>query len=178
MSNTDRKAFFVAAALLLSLGPAYAAEPPQASAEQKVLDQFVGQWQSTYKVPKAEWTPKQKTGSAQLTTARVVGGRFIQEKSEHSDKTSGSALLTYDEQRKCYRSWWFSSTGQTCESTGQWDAETETMTWTSVEDAMTSTTRHRFLDDNNAEWSVSIKDPRGKVFFRIEGSSIRTSSAK
>lgn len=118
----------------------FSAELPIDSSEQKVLDKWVGRWHATYKVSKAEWTPEERTGTAELTTDRVVGGRFVQEKAEHSDKTSASLIFTYDVQRKKYRNWWFSSKGYTSEGTGEWDAVTNTMTMTSKQDGNTTTT--------------------------------------
>jgi hypothetical protein len=138
------------------------------SPEQKVLNRFVGAWHTNYRLPRSDWSPAEQSGTAELMADRAVGGRFIQEKSEHSDKTSGTTLLTYDDDRRCYRSWWFSSTGKMSESMGQWDAGTRTMLWTSLKDDLTSTTR---------QWSVAVKDGRGKVVFRIEGSSVRTPAA-
>lgn len=173
---------FVLGSLFLALTvctfPALAGEPPRGTAEQKVLNKFVGDWRMMYKSPKSEWSPDESSGSAELSATRVIGGRFIQETSEHADNTSGSTMLTYDEQRKCYRSWWFSSTGQMCESAGKWDAGTKTMTWTSTRDDKTSTTKHRFVDDNNAHWSMAVKDGRGKVYFLLEGTTVRAQPEK
>lgn len=181
MSNKNWGALLLAAALLMCsrAQPVGGVEPAAAhGAEQKILEKFVGDWRASYRVPKCEWSPQEKSGTADLTTDRIVGGKFIQEKSEHSDSTSGSTLLTYDELRKCYRSWWFSSTGQMSESAGQWDAASRTMIWTSAKDDVVSTTKHRFVDDDNAQWSVLVKDARGKVYMRIEGTSVRAQSAK
>lgn len=176
MANSSFGSLFVAFAV--SSFPALAAEPPRESAEQKVLGKFVGDWRMKYRCPKTEWSPDETSGSAELSATRVIGGRFIQETSEHADNTSGSTMLTYDDQRKCYRSWWFSSTGQMCESAGQWDAGTKTMTWTSTRDDKSSTTKHRFVDDNNAQWSMEVKDARGKVYFRIDGTTVRSQPEK
>ena len=154
------------------------AEPAIDSPEQKVLDKWVGRWQTTYKLPKAEWTPEERTGTAALTTTRVVGGRFVQEKSEHSDKTSGSTIITYDAQKNSYRGWWFSSQGYTSESSGDWEADTSRMTWTSIQDGNKTTTTYRFIDDNNIEWAVLVKDGTGKILFRMEGKSVRVIEPK
>lgn len=178
MSHKNWGLLLLAAAALMYAPLNVSADPPLDSAEQKILDHFVGNWRTTYKSCKSEWAPYEKSGTADLVTGRAVGGRFIQEKSEHSDKTSGTSILTYDDQRKCYRSWWFSSSGQMSESLGQWDAATSTMIWTALKDDLTSTTRHHFLDDDNAQWSVAVKDSRGKVYFRMEGTSVRTPAQK
>lgn len=158
------------------LGAAGMAYPAEAQVpEQKVLDRFLGTWRTTYKLLKAEWTPEEKTGAADLTYSHALGGQFIQERGEHADKTTNLVMYTYDAQRKSYRSWWFSSTGQTAESTGKWDADAKTMTWTSVggEQDFTTTARHRFVNDDTFEWDVVVKDAKGKVLFRMEGKAAR-----
>jgi hypothetical protein len=53
------------------------------------------------------------------------------------------------------------------------------MTWTSVSDpSYTTTVRHRFVDDNTAEWDIVVKDGTGKVFFRQDGKSVRAKEPK
>jgi Protein of unknown function (DUF1579) len=169
----------VVVAVLAAASATRSADPPAATPEQKVLDKWLGSWRTSYKLPKAEWTPEEKKGTAELTDSRVVGGQFVQEKGEHSDKTSSILMLTYDAEKKCYRSWWFSSTGQTAEATGKWDADTKTMTWSSVgEPAFTTTTHHRFVDDDTVEWDVVIKEGTAKVLFRMEGKSVRVKEPK
>ena len=178
MRFTYLRSLLVVATLVAITTPGLSAEPPIDSPEQKVLDKWVGSWRTTYKYPKAEWTPEEKTGTSEHTTSRVIGGRFIQEKSEHSDKTSGSLIVTYDAQKNSYRSWWFSSAGYTSESSGDWDAVTQTMTWTAKQDGNTTTTKHRFLDDDNAEWAVLVKSGSGKILFGMEGKSVRAKEPK
>ena len=164
---------FMVAVLFVIASPIQSADPP-ATSEQKVLDKWLGSWRTSYKLPKAVWTPEEKSGTAEMTTSRVLGGQFVQEKSEHSDKTSSMLMLTYDTQKKCYRGWWFNSSGQTAEHTGKWDADAKTMTWTSVgEGAFTTTVKHRFVDDDNTDWDVAVKDDKGKMLFRMEGKSVR-----
>jgi hypothetical protein len=163
----------VGVVLLGAAARAYPAGPPL-SPEQKALDKFLGTWRTSYKVPKAEWTPEERHGTAELTYSRVLGGSFVQEKGEHSDKSSSILMYTYDTERKCYRGWWFSSTGQTAESTGKWDAEAKTFTWTSSgTQPFTTTSRHRFVNDNSFEWDVVVKDGKDKVLFRMEGKAAR-----
>jgi hypothetical protein len=149
------------------------AEPPIKSPEQAVLDRWVGSWRTIYTVAKTEWTPEEKRGTAELTTKRTIGGRFVQEFAEHSDKKSASVISTYDGKKKIYRSWWFSSEGHTSESTGVWDADTNTMTFTARDRGNTTTVTSRFLDADNIEWAVLVKDSEGKTLFRMEGKSTR-----
>jgi hypothetical protein len=176
---TLRTSWVVAIAVLLGLSAIVrSADPPLNSPEQKVLDRFLGSWRTNYKLLKAEWTPEEKQLTADYVTSRELGERFIQERSKHSDGGTGLSLSTYDPERKCYRGWWFSSTGQTSESTGKWDADARTMTWTSTGDQpMATTARQRFVDTDTLEWDVVVRDRTGKVYFRMEGKSTRVKDA-
>lgn len=149
------------------------AEPPSKSPEQAVLDRRLGNWRDVYTLSKAPWTPEEKRGTAELTAKRILGGRFIQVVEEHSDKTSATAILTYDEQQKSYWAWWFSSEGYASEATGVWDADTNTMTWTSRSRGSPTTVTIRFLDADNYEWTVLVKDPAGKILYRKEVKTTR-----
>lgn len=153
-----------------------AADPP--TADQKPLDQFVGKWKTTYKMGKGEWNLEERLGSAVVTTERTLGTAYIQQKSEHSDKTSSMTLITYDVQRKCYRSWWFSSTGQLADATGTWDVKTKTFTWKGEGPGFSSTMRHRFADADTMDWEVVIKDDAGRVLSLMEGKDTRVKDKK
>jgi len=155
-----------------------AGKPVERSAEQKVLDRFIGTWRSEQKVVQAARMPEKKTSASDLTYNRVLGGKFVQErgKGRDADKTEALAMYAYDTQRKSYRLWWFSSTGQTTEATGRWEAETKTLRWTRVDNVgreSTMTARHRFANDNAIDWNVISKDGKGKVVFRMEGKATR-----
>ena len=96
----------------------------------------------------------------------------------HADQSSNTLLITYDAKQNCYRGWNFLSSGQVHESKGQWDPETTTLNWTDVANegrTFTSTSEHRFVNDNVFEWSVTTKDRRGSLLFRMEGKSTRVS---
>jgi hypothetical protein len=166
---------FVTFAVLLNITVATrSADPPSASPEQQILDKWLGQWRASYKQPRSDWNPEEKTGTATITTRRVVGGQFVQETSEHSDKTNSMLLLNYDAQRKSYRGWWFNSDGLTSESTGRWDPAAKTMTWTTVGDGpFTTTVKHRLVTDDKIEWNVTVKDNNGKVLFLMDGTNVR-----
>lgn len=103
----------------------------------------------------------------------MLGGAYLQEKSEHSDKTSGMTMWTYDPERKSYRSWWFSSAGHSSESAGVWDGGTKTFTWKATAPTFTTTARQRFTDDNTYEWDVLVKGDTGNVLYKVEGKSTR-----
>lgn len=146
--------------------------------EQKVLDRFLGSWRSSL-VRKVEGNPEEYKGTVDFTDTRVLGGQFVQEKTESSDDTSGLAMYTYDPQKKCYRCWRFGSTGQAAESTGTWDAESKTLRWSFVGEAGVTVTRtHHFLDENKYEWEVTSTDKTGKVIFHVAGTSVRAGEPK
>lgn len=149
----------------------------QAPPGRQVLDRFLGSWRTDYTLPKAEWTPVELSGSADLMFRRVLGGRFIQEQATHADGKEGSVMYTYEEAQNRYRAWWFSSTGDTSESSGEWDGDSKTLTWTAVQGAeagFTTTSSHHFLDDRHFEWSVAVRDRAGTVLFRMDGKAVRS----
>lgn len=164
---------------LVSGSPARSADPAPPSPEQAVLDRYLGNWTTTYRVGKAEWTPAEKTGSATVTVERVLGGAYLQEKSVRADGTTGLSLRTFDAERKGYRAWWFSSAGQSSESGGTWDAAGKTFTWTATHPDFTTTARHRFTGDDTFEWSVVVnKVGTGTVLYQMEGKSVRVRAVK
>jgi hypothetical protein len=158
-----------------------AADTAKSSHEQRVLDRFLGTWRSVYKVPKAELTSVERTGAADITYRRILGGHFVQGQGRHANKKIDLVICTYDVQRKCYRGWWFTSWGRKSEWSGKWDEATKTFTWTYVassDQRFTEIARHRFLNDNTFEWDFVIKDGRGKVLFRAEGKTTRVNDSK
>ena len=148
------------------------------SAEQKPLDKFLGSWHTEYRMPKAEWTPEEKRGSADLVYTREIGGQYVRERGKHSDQTFSTMLLTFDPDQKRHRGWWFNSQGNTSESSGRWEDASQTFFWTGVESGEhAGTSQHRFLNDT-FEWKVLVQDRQKVAMFRVEGSSVRIKDAK
>ena len=146
------------------------------SAELKVLDRFLGTWRSEYRLPKAEWTPEEKTGSADLVYTQELGGHVIRERAVHADQTTSTLLLIDDAEQRKYRSWWFNSPGLTTESSGRWDESTKTLSWTTIEPSdFKGTTQQRFSDTGKLDWTVLVQDEQGVAKFRMEGTSGRVS---
>jgi 2-keto-4-pentenoate hydratase/2-oxohepta-3-ene-1,7-dioic acid hydratase in catechol pathway len=67
------------AALLAASPVARGADPALDSPEQKVLDRWVGAWKSSYKVLESPWTPEERALTADVSSKRAVGGRFVEE---------------------------------------------------------------------------------------------------
>jgi hypothetical protein len=163
----------LAAAVLPGVAPrGHAAEAPEVSEEDKVLNRFLGTWRSTYKIHKAQLTPMEGKGSADLTFTRVLSNKFLHERRVHSDKSTHLIMYNYDPERKNYLAWWFASTGQAAILKGKWDADTKTMTWTSGEEAIRSTARYQFTNDDTIEWVLTIKE-KDRVLLHMEGKNTR-----
>ncbi len=144
------------------------------SAELKVLDRYLGTWRSEYRLPKAVWTPEEKRGSAESISTRELGGRFIRERAQHSDKSTATMLLTFDADKRNYRGWWFNSLGQANESTGRWDEVSQTLLWTGVEpNDFKVTSQYQFQESGKLDWKVLAQDKQGVAMFRMEGNSTR-----
>lgn len=153
----------------------FAAKPAERSAEQKVLDMFLGDWQGTTTVHKAKWHPKETRGTLTWSWAHTLGGRFIQSNEKGSDGTTGICLMTYDVQRKCYRMWYFNSQGVALDCLAKWDAKARTFTYRPTQpDGITDpVAKVQFLDDNTIKWGWVIRDGQGDIGFRMDGKHTR-----
>ena len=83
-------------------------------------------------------------------------------------------LLTFDPQRKAYRSWWFHSDGGKSKSAGAWDDVAHTMTFQSdpANDVMIRT-EVRFIDKDNEVWTVIAKDRDDKLYLDLRVTATR-----
>ncbi len=154
-----------------------AVKEPERSAELKQLDRFLGTWKTEYRLPKAEWTPEEKSGSATMVFTRELGGQMVRERTKHADGTENTFLMLFDSDRKQYRAWWFSSTGQFNNSTGSWDEVAKAFTWKLTDaDGLASMAQHRFVNDK-LDWTVLVENPQKVAMFRMEGTSIRVKDA-
>jgi hypothetical protein len=169
----------VLASLALATPAADPAPGPAADVpELNALSNWVGRWEGELTVKP---TGENRGGTSKgLSTGQwVLDGRFLRQDwtvvgSPTVPKITGSALMTYDPQRKTYRSWTFMSTGQVNEDTGSWDAKTRTMTWTNRSGDVTTVTTAAFSADGRTEtWSILSKDRAGKIVGDIRGTNTR-----
>lgn len=142
------------------------------SAQQKVLDRFIGNWSCQTTIFKTEGNPEEKHQTGTLSYTRILGGNFVQEKGEDSGGNTSLRLYTYDHQKKCYLTWFFSSIPQSTDvpATGKWDEAAHALDWT----AKGSTFQHRFINDNAIECSVLVKNDVGNTLFQAEYKLTRT----
>lgn len=110
----------------------------------------------------------------------VLQGRFLRQSwsTESKDETPpahGLTLMTYDVERKVYRSWAFLATGSVIENEGLWDSASKTFTWGHriIDTSETVITKASFPDDATQTWSVVKTDEQNKVVREVAGRSIR-----
>jgi hypothetical protein len=80
-------------------------------------------------------------------------------------------LMTYDPQKKAYRSWMYFSSGAVRESEGHWDEDSRTMTSIScdAESGATMTITATFAEDGVESWSIIERDRDGNVLGETTG---------
>ena len=143
------------------------AEPPLPT-ELKILERMIGNWDATYVSKPAEWTPQELRTTSKVTRKRILDGYVIQDTCEISDGTETIALTSYDPQMKAYRAWWFNSEGNKSKSTGQWNSDSKTISYQSdLGNGITVRNSVRFIDNDNEEWNVVIKDGDGKLYLDL-----------
>ena len=181
MKATNVLALTVAAAAAVAAVANPADKPakgPELTAEQKVLDHFVGVWQGMVTVPKAKWNADQRRLKTETSTRRTLGGRFIETRTKLSDGNTSLTLVTYDEGKRAYRMWYFNSVGSASESTGRWDPGTKTLTLRSRDNGFTTTGKVHIIDENTTEWSSTTTDAEGTICFRVEAKDTRVKPSK
>jgi hypothetical protein len=146
-------------------------ERPTVPPEMKVLEKRVGDWTTTTRIKPAEWTPEAVESKGVEKIELVMHGRFIQGKVRTQPADVEAIWLgTYDPAQKAYRLWYFSSQGDIVETSGKWDAKTNTMTWTNnPQPGITAIARWRFPTADTFEWDLVAKDRSGKVYLDMEG---------
>ncbi|MBC8875264.1 MAG: DUF1579 family protein [Planctomycetes bacterium] len=167
---TPMPAFLVVAVLMQSNVRGQDGDTPP---EIKALERLVGTWkvEQIVKVPK-------ENGPTKLDVKRelVLGGRFVQEAGGFDDKGKPgfAGMYTYDSNRKTYRYWLFVSGGFYNESTGTWDEQNQTFTFTSKPaDGVAGAITIRFLDETTFVHSIISRDSGGKILYHQEGKSVR-----
>lgn len=152
-----------------------------ANSGKAVLDRFLGNWRYEATHFKSKLTPEERRLTGITSNTRILNGRFVQELGQGSDNGTGLRLFTYDEPKKCYCTWFFSSLPQSTETpaTGQWDEAAQTLNWTGpLEDGSSLEAQHRFIKDEAILCSVLVKDHTGGTLFRAEYNLSRVEDAQ
>ena len=172
-------AFFVSTCVAFASATAADAPhqgPSKDVPELQVLNHWVGKWDDDMTVKPNAGLPKGMRAKGVVTAEWVLNGRFVQQTATLEPGDSAPAmkvttLMTYDPQKKVYRSWMFFSTGAVSESEGRWDEKSRTMTSTSrdAESGGTATIKATFAEDGTESWSILEKDRDGKVVSETTG---------
>jgi hypothetical protein len=149
-------------------------------AEMKALEGFVGTWKMEQTTKTADGREIKVTGL--ITTTRfVLGGRYLEyvTRSTNPGVRGSLGIITYDEAKKEYRSWFFTAWGRHSESSGTWDEKTKTLTRTAkLQRGNTTTAINKFVDDDTIDFAIVGRRPDGKVNFELKSTSTRQPDAK
>lgn len=138
--------------------------PMKGFPELEVLNQYVGTWDVTVRAgtvdilvgeAKSEW---------------ILDGRYLQQMASLQPQDGSTAynfktLMTYDNERKKYRSWTFVNNGSTSEAEGVWDAKAKVLKWTSRKDEKSNlvTTTADFSQPGIEKVKIVTTNPKGAV---------------
>lgn len=177
-------AFAAFACVALAPAAAPAAEAAQGPSkdvpELQVLNHWVGKWDVEMAVKPNAGLPQGMRAKGTAAAEWVLDGRFVRQTTT-LDPGDGSppmkmiSPMTYDPQRKVYRTWMFFSNGQVSESEGRWDEKTRTMTSTgrNPSTGATAAVKATFAADGTQTWSFVEKDPDGKLIAETTGTNTR-----
>ena len=146
--------------------------PPPKPAELKILNRFLGEWETEVVSKPAEWTPKEFQSKGTSKFEWMLDGRFMRNSSKAvaPEKAESFQLMTYNPVAKKYFMWFFDSSGTVSDAEGTWDAENATLTWNSQPDEnLTAVNRIRFSDKDNIVWTMLIRDKNNKIYLDLRG---------
>jgi hypothetical protein len=142
--------------------------------ELQALHHYAGDWEEEI----SGKLVRRRTESASW----ILQGRFLRQSwsAEAGDGTptaSGLTLMTFDVDRRIYRSWSFLATGSVIENEGMWDAANRTFTWGHrlVETSEAVITKAAFEEGDSQAWSIVKTDAHDKVLREVSGRSRRKS---
>lgn len=173
ISITRMCSLIIALFVLFSISSSrlWAADTPPKPPELKVLERLVGDWTTEATVTALNAQPQNLKTIGTATRKWILDGHFIEESAAASDgNEEGKHIFTYDVAKKVYRMWYFSSSGNTSDTSGQWNEATQTLSFhTDLGNGMTDTAIIHFTDADTHEWSARVTDAAGKVYFEGSG---------
>jgi hypothetical protein len=140
--------------------------------ELAALEHYAGSWESETDSANLPFT------KGKVTAQWILGGRFLQQSVEVIDGSADwkyLSLMTYDPEKKVYRTWIFLSDGSTMETEGTWDENRRVMTSVGRKDANGghSITTADFSEAGVEKWKIAYKDQNGTVVTEISGKNTR-----
>ena len=155
-------------------------KPMKLSAEDKVLDMFLGDWKTVSTTPKNSLNILAGTWTSTSSCVRPFGGPFLLETTKDSDGKTALNIKTYDVRKKCYRVWGFMSEGYTRNGTLTWDAKTRTLMAaraTRFVGSGITVYKLRKVDNDTLAWRTVIMHSDGNTTIQSYGKSTRIKKA-
>jgi hypothetical protein len=148
--------------------------PPEKPAELKIMEKWVGEWESTNTTTVLNGEPADITIKGPRTRKWGLGGWFIVETGKNDDGSEVHVMFTFDQNARQFKMWYFDSRGTAADSLGTWNEATRTLSWSKDHgNGITQAGWSRFVDDNTQEWKSSVKDASGKVLWEGGGKLTR-----
>jgi hypothetical protein len=143
----------------------------------EILQRRVGTWitETTYR--KAEWTPDSVTTKGEETVRWILDNSVLSTEgwSNPGDNKS-TGLIIYDQQTMQYRSWWFNNKGvlPRSDTTGKWDAESETILFRSdLRNGNRQTLNLVLTSKDRFDWTMIIRNQDGRLMMDVVGHTTR-----
>lgn len=158
---------------LMICGTASAQPPREKPKELDAVSRYVGDWTTEVTSKPAEWTPHEIKYRCANRAELVLNGRFLQHievnhvVGEPDQVTKAIWFQTFDATSKKYVTWFFQSTGIMGQSTGNWDAASQSFTLADVEPPPGTTNRfvERFRDAGTIDGSLIFTGNDGRKLF-------------
>ncbi|HVJ79809.1 MAG TPA: DUF1579 family protein [Planctomycetia bacterium] len=149
--------------------------PSSKVAELAALDHYAGSWKTTFSGDGGA-----STTAATTTGKWILGGRFMQQSVRIGGEGGAAAtevmtMMTFDVDRKVYKSWHFISDGGTMPSEGTWDAEKKTMKTTARSDGDGGRIEITadFSEAGKEKWKIDLFDVAGVRKSTIAGTNVK-----
>lgn len=148
--------------MVLSHGIASGQPPREKLKELEAVGRYVGDWTTDVTSKPAEWTPHEIKYRCANHAEMVLDGRFLQHievnhiVGEPDLVTKAIWFQTFDATSQKYVTWWFQSSGLIGQSTGSWDAASQSFSLSDVEPPPGATQRfvERFRDAGTIDGSL------------------------
>ena len=168
LMTLPRLAFGIAVFAAIGLYNNATAEEPN-----EVLQRRVGTWVNEVTKKKAEWTPEETTHKGEETTRWILDKTVqVHETWAKPGDLKATGLILYDKQAKLFRWWQFDNKGNfpRSESTGQWDAKTETLNFRSdLGNGNKLRLKIVFKNKDRIDWTVVIRNDDGRLMLDYIG---------
>jgi hypothetical protein len=130
-----------------------------------VMERRLGTWETHTVVKPSLTVPKEVVITGVESVEKVQGGRFIRATVKTvGDNGELTTLVTFDRTAKKYRMWLHDTLGMSFSATGEWDAKTETITWTgSPAEGVKAAAHWKYVGADKVEWDFVVTTAAGKL---------------